>query len=1238
MPAASVLINQKYERKKMNCPNCQTLNPNEAKFCMNCGNSLNIACNQCGKENPPQAKFCINCGSKLLSIKKPQKDPIHRFIPKDYAEKLEIARQSQTMKGERRIVTILFCDIKGSTAMAEKLDPEEWAEIVNQAFEYLISPIYKYEGTLARLMGDSVLAFFGAPIAHEDDAQRAILAGLDIVQGIQPFREKIEQRYKLDFNVRVGINTGLVVVGGVGSDLFMEYTALGDAINIAARMEQTAEPGTIQIAEDTFKKIAHFFDTESVEGVEIKGKTEPIKVFRVLKAKETPVSQRGITGIDAPMIGRVGEIDQFSRILDEVKKGRGQIVSLIGDAGLGKSRLLNEVQEIWKTMDLSVDAFGKLESRWNQVFGVSYELTRPYGLIQQLIRNFIGLTSSDSPEMVREILSDTLRSAGVEIRTATLGMFETILGIEETTNGNQLEGEELKKAIYRELLLTLDYLAQQGPTVIALDDLHWADQTSAEFIVHLFQLTDRLPILFICTFRPDHTSPAWMVKQAAETDYAHRYTEIHLSPLSNKDSNALVEALFAADDIPLDVRRMILEKSDGNPFFMEEVIRTLIDNDIVVQDADDGRLIVTSSTDDIMIPDNLQALLAARIDRLEETAKHVLQLASVIGRSFYHQVLVKISDAADTLDYELNNLQRLDLILENAREPYIEYIFRQALTQETAYNSILLKHRRQFHKMVGEALLHLYPDRVDEYAAVLGYHFYQAQDPRALIYFQMEGDSAFRLYANAEAIGYYRKAIEAAMWDENPDLDQLVYLYMRRGRAYELNSQFSKALETYKDMEALAQKHEAVSVEFEAVMAQAQIHSVPSTEFNLLAGLDLIKKATAIAEQLNDQAALAKIYWITTNLYRFHQSLDEAQLMGEKAIALARDLGLEEQLAYSLTDTAHTYNLNGQVVGAREVSIEAADLWRKMGNLPMLADCLAGLSSIHVFSGDYDLAYAYSDEAYEISSKIDNIWGKSYSRYAIGFVDMERGDVDLAIRNFEQAIRDAREANFLVGEILTNGWLSILYSQYGHFQHAEDILSRMFTEQLKNVELMKPFFLGAQLLSLVLAGKVDEADEFIKKEESASQQMSFYAVNFYQLALCHLAYVRQDYQTAINNAKDFLNTLKNKGVEFLTPELLLLISKAQIALALWEDAENTLRDARISVEKLGSRRSQWQVDILLGQCASQCGDQKQAAEYFQKSKQTLTYILDHISDDDLRDHFLAQEAVKQALDGVIESS
>jgi len=583
-------------------------------------------------------------------------------------------------------------------------------------------------------MGDSVLAFFGAPVAHEDDAQRAILAGLDIIKGIQPFREKIERRYKLDFNVRVGINTGLVVVGGVGSDLFMEYTALGDAINIAARMEQTAEPGTIQIAEDTHKKVAHLFDTESVAGLEIKGKRDPVQVYRVLRAKEVPVSQRGIHGLAAPMIGRSVDLEQLTNILDDVKKGRGQIVSLVGEAGLGKSRLLHEVREIWEAIDLGVGGFGKIESRWNQVFGVSYQSTHPYGLIQRLVRHFIGLSSSDSPEIVRDTLAETLRSAGSEIPPETLILFETMLGVNEQTNGNQLEGEGLKKAIYKELLSTLDFLAQQGPTVISIDDLHWADQASAEFIVHLFQLTNRLPILFICAFRPDRLSPAWMVKQEAETDYAHRYTEIILSPLSSSDSNKLVDALSPVNDLPLNVRKIILEKSDGNPFFMEEVIHTLLDNSVVSQDPDNGQLRVVSNIDEITIPDNLQALLAARIDRLEETAKHVLQLASVIGKSFYHQVLEIISDTTDDLDDELNNLQRLGLILEAAREPYLEYNFRQALTQETAYNTILLKHRRAFHKRVGEALLQLYPARVDEFASVLGHHFYQAQDPRALKY------------------------------------------------------------------------------------------------------------------------------------------------------------------------------------------------------------------------------------------------------------------------------------------------------------------------------------------------------------------------------------------------------------------------------------------------------------------------------------------------------------------------
>ena len=254
----------------MRCPHCKTDNPEEAKFCMNCGKPFSIDCSRCGKQNLHQAKFCINCGQQLSkTFQNKKEESFKRYIPKEFAEKLNQISSYQNIEGERRIVTILFCDIKGSTAMAENLDPEEWTEIMNEAFEFLISPIYKYEGTLARLMGDSILAFFGAPITHEDDPQRAILAGLDIINGIQPFRRRISKRYKLDFNLRIGINTGLVVVGGVGSDLFMEYSALGDAINIASRMEQTAQPGTIQIAENTYRQVKYFFDVEEILGLEI---------------------------------------------------------------------------------------------------------------------------------------------------------------------------------------------------------------------------------------------------------------------------------------------------------------------------------------------------------------------------------------------------------------------------------------------------------------------------------------------------------------------------------------------------------------------------------------------------------------------------------------------------------------------------------------------------------------------------------------------------------------------------------------------------------------------------------------------------------------------------------------------------------------------------------------------------------------------------------------------------------
>ncbi|MBK5108108.1 MAG: zinc ribbon domain-containing protein, partial [Anaerolineales bacterium] len=331
----------------MNCPNCQANNPDAAQFCSNCGQRLSISCPNCQHSNSPGANFCNNCGKSLKDFPSPEpkKDPdsmLERLIPAGLASKLQTSH-GKSMVGERRIVTILFCDVQGSTSASQDMDPEDWAGIMNGVFEQMITPVYRYEGFVARLMGDSILAFFGAPIAHEDDPQRAVLAGLDITKAIAEYSERLNQERGLSLSARVGINTGLVVVGTVGSDLRMEYTAMGDAINLAARMEQTAQPGTVQITAETQKLVAPHFRSEDLGLIEIKGKNEPIQVFNITG----PRSKDRMGSLDdqvSLLIGRENEFLAIEHMFEDLQRGLGGIVFLTGEAGLGKSRLISEIK------------------------------------------------------------------------------------------------------------------------------------------------------------------------------------------------------------------------------------------------------------------------------------------------------------------------------------------------------------------------------------------------------------------------------------------------------------------------------------------------------------------------------------------------------------------------------------------------------------------------------------------------------------------------------------------------------------------------------------------------------------------------------------------------------------------------------------------------------------------------------------------------------------------------------
>jgi class 3 adenylate cyclase len=651
---------------------------------------------------------------------------LDQFVPEELLHKLEAARASGGMVGERRTVTMLFCDVKGSTSAAEQMDPEEWTEIINGAFERMIRPVYKYEGTLARLMGDAILAFFGAPIAHEDDPQRAVLAGLDIVTGMAPYREEIERRHGIDFDVRVGINTGRVVVGAVGSDLRLEYSAMGDAVNLAARMEQTATPGTVQIAADTYRLVKPLFDFEPLGPIKVKGKAEPVLTYRVMGRKAAPGRLRGIEGLGGELIGREAEWSQLTGAAGALKKGVGQIVFLTGEAGLGKSRLISELHT-WLDGERPTGASATPgrerlpDPAWFEVSAVSYETAQPYSLIQRLFRQILAAGESDSPEQTRQRVDSLAAQLPEDERAALVGVAKSLLGLQAAGGGSPLQGEGFKGQLYVVTAALVRRLASRRPLLLVCDDLHWCDPASAALLAHLFPLTGELPLILLFASRPDRDTPGWGLRKSAGDSQALRYTEIVVRPLTAGESSKLVDSLLTISDLPRQLRARILDKSDGNPFFVEEVVRSLIESGSVIQSEDGLHWRAGDAEAAIDIPGNLLALLTARMDRLEDEVRRVLQLAAIVGRSFAYRILERVAGDGEgpesELEWKLNTLQHADLIREAARLPELEYAFRHSLTQEAAYLTILRRQRQSYHQRVGETIEALYPERLAENAA-----------------------------------------------------------------------------------------------------------------------------------------------------------------------------------------------------------------------------------------------------------------------------------------------------------------------------------------------------------------------------------------------------------------------------------------------------------------------------------------------------------------------------------------
>ncbi|MCL7452606.1 MAG: AAA family ATPase, partial [Anaerolineae bacterium] len=771
----------------MECSRCGRENPDQARFCLHCGARLAAACRQCGALVSPLARFCSECGAGVDQAPSAAsiEPALRRLIPREYAERL-LATRGQPSP-ERRTVTILFSDVKGSTALAEDLDPEDVLEIMSGAFDLLIEPVYRYEGTLARLMGDAVLAFFGAPLAHEDDPERACRAALEILAGARAYAARLEaERGIHGFDVRVGIHTGLVVVGEVGSDLRVEYTAMGDAVNLAARLEQAAEPGTVLISQATHNLVASLFETEALPPIAVKGKAEPVAVYRVLAAKGIGAKPRGIAGLGSPLVGRQAEFGALKEALSHLQAGRGGVVTIVGEAGIGKSRLVAELRG-------ATHFQSALHLAWLEGRCLSYGSSLAYLLWLDILRGLLGVTLDDGPDAVRDVLER-------RILDLCAGQFEDLypylarlmsLSLEKEAEDRleELSGRELRDRTFQAVGTLLASAARQRPLVVVCEDLHWADATSLELLEHLLPLSGELPLLFLCVFRPVRNHPCWGLRERVSAEGSFRHTDLRLASLTAEESKSLVSNLLWVDELPPGLKERILDRAEGNPFYLEEILRSLIDQGALIQDPRSGHWQAAIEVERILIPDTLEGVLVARIDRLEEETRRLLQLASVIGRIFLYRILAEIARAESAayeqlrLDQRLETLQREDLIRERARIPELEYIFKHDLTREAAYNGLLKRRRRAYHQQVAEALERLFPERVEELLGLLAYHWEQAGvAEKAVDCLQRAGDQARLAYALDEAVGYYQRAL--AFLRQGEDHRATARMLMKLGLAY----------------------------------------------------------------------------------------------------------------------------------------------------------------------------------------------------------------------------------------------------------------------------------------------------------------------------------------------------------------------------------------------------------------------------------------------------------------------
>jgi class 3 adenylate cyclase/tetratricopeptide (TPR) repeat protein len=931
-------------------------------------------CPRCQTANPEGARFCLNCGTQLEAPAR--------------------------VDGERKYVTVLFADVVDSTIIAERLDPEQFAEIMNGAFAFLNASVTKYGGTVARLLGDAILAFFGAPVAHEDDAERAVRAGLSIQAAASEYAEMVKGSYGIDFSVRVGINTGLAVLAAVGDEIRTEYTAMGDTTNVAARLQSAAVPGSVLISADTHHLVKQLFDFEPRGATIVKGKSAPIETFEVLAPKAVLGKVRGLEGLTSPLVGRAAEFQLVHDKVEDVREGRGAFVSVVGEAGLGKSRLLAEVRN-------SATAGSQPPVAWLEGRALSYEQAVTYYPWRQVMRQAIGAQEGEAPETVRKRLWRD--PAGGTMPERDLQFLEVVLSVESDATleaVTTLEGDALVDHITEAIRGYLSARADLMPTVIVFDDLHWADSASLDLLLRVAGLVEGHSLLLICLLRPDKDAPSWSAIERARSELGARYTEILLEPLDAAHAQELLGNLLYIEDLPESVRTLILNKAEGNPFFVEEVIRTLIDSRLIVQENNHWR--ATREIVNVTIPDTLSGVLSARIDRLPEHTKHVAQTAAVLGRIFAHRALTATCAAAPPLERiedvepHLGVLTYEELVRERGHDPELEYIFKHALTQEAAYELLLIRRRKEIHRRAGEVLEQLYPEQRGELASALAYHFRLGEEwQRAADYAMQAGAQAVKVYAMSEALAHYDNAYEALTKIPDASPKQLCDAILGWVPAALKLKPYQEVVDRLEEAERIARDHndEARLMRVLHWIANAYISNGFPTR-----GMPALFESYQLAERLGDERlTLTATFWMTADMIDRDPRGGLEQM--DHVIEAARKYHRHEVEAHALGKKAMAHARLGEFAEARDAVERANEASRKADSVVHGADVALMSSLAFLDMGDVQSGLEHSQRGTEQALSAYGLECAMYGHYCTGLGNLHTRNLPEAQRAFESALK-----------------------------------------------------------------------------------------------------------------------------------------------------------------------------------------------------------------------------------------